>query len=347
MKYTYYASDILESAMELAQSKALNSYTFRDCMNWLTELWQQCYERIAQVDEGFYSQTIQLTEKLTHLPAFIKNSVKVYAARDVQDSQRTVFRASSMSDLHTSGTYHISGFDIFCPDAVRRTVWLNYVPEPPFITFTKNNRDPKILKEIPDTGIPNMRYGNYQLSDAPYKLTSMHDPTIVVDIHDYIYREGFDIVSLIVDYPFIFITYEDKVTKDWASYIYKDLLTHPTVMFYNPFDYQGRPSRVKYIKAKWNDYTGMGVIIQDQEDNLIKELGWTPDTIMHYPSPIMRHYLVAHLAKKFADINGSQLMAIENEVASANYELAHFLDVDKSAWVRIDRTTGRSMGDYL
>ena len=40
-------------------------------------------------------------------------------------------------------------------------------------------------------------------------------------------------------------------------------------------------------------------------------------------------------------------MAIENEVASANYELNNFLQVDKSAWMRIDRTTGRSIGDIL
>lgn len=346
MRYTYYASDILESAMELAQSKALNSYSFRDCMNWLTELWQQCYERIAQVDDGFYSETVQLTDKLTHLPAFVKNSIKVYAARDIEGSQRIPYRASSMTDLHMSGMYHISGYDLYCPDVEHRTIWLNYIPEPPFITFTKNNRDPKIIKERPPIS-DNIRYGAYILLKDPYRLQSMHNKTTIKDISSLIERKGFTIETLILDYPYIFITYKDKATEDYSSFIYKDILTNPSAIFYNPFDYQGRPSRVKYLKAKWNDYTGMGVIVEDQEDGLIKELGWTPDTIMNYPSPIMRHYLVANLAKKFADINGAQLMAIENEVASANYELNNFLQVDKSAWMRIDRTTGRSIGDIL
>ena len=347
MQYTYYASDILEAAMELAQSKALNSYSFRDCMNWLTELWQQCYERIAQVDDGFYSQTIQLTSKLTHLPAFVKNSVKVYAAQNVTGSQRYIYRASSMTDMNMSGMYHISGYDIYCPDAEHRTVWLNYVPEPPFITFTKNNRDPKILTQAPNIAEDKYpkRYGAFELTHE-YKLQSLYNKS-VIDISYILKQDKQTIISLIVDYPYMFVSYEDNYTHDYSSFIYKDLASAPSVIRYNPFDFQGRVSRVKYITAKWNDYTGMGVVIEDQNDGLIKELGWTPDTIMHYPSPIIRHYLVAHLAKKFADINGAQLMAIENEVASADYELNNFLQVDKSAWLRIERTTGRSIGDLL
>lgn len=345
MRYKYYASDILESAMELAQSKALNSYSFRDCMNWLTALWQRCYERICQIDEGYYSKTVLLTKALTKLPAYVQNTVTVYTARDIDDGNRQVFREASFNDLMTSGLYRISGLDLFCPDAERRKVFLNYIPEPPFISYTMHNREPRILEEAEYTPGSD-RYGTFRLKDK-YVLQSMYDKDIVIDISDYINRDNKNVVSFIMDFPYIFVSYQDTVTNDYSSYILKDMTTTPSVIRYNPFDYQGRPSRVRYLRAKWNDYTGMGVVIKDQDDDKIKELGWTPDTLMNYPSPIIRNYLVAMMAKKFADLNGASIIAVDNEVADAAAQLSNWLDRNKSAWVRPTRTTGWSLGDWL
>jgi len=347
--------------MELAQSKALNSYSFRDCMNWLTQLWQHCYERIAQIDEGFYSTTVQLTEKLTTLPPFVRNTVRIYASRDIIDAPRQPYKQSSMTDIQTPLTFHISGNDVLCPDVARgRWVWCEYTPEPPFITFTKNNRDPKLITPLPTDNpiLPQRRYGGYMLEGngttaLPYVFRSMHSPSNTFNVQHTFVKPGYTINALILDHPYVFISYEDNATKDWSSWILKDILDQDIPVPYNPFDFQGRPSQVRYIKAKWNDYTGMGVVIEDQLDqdaqgnNRIKELGWTPDTIMHYPSPIMRNYLVANLASKFADLNGAQLTAVDNEVASASYQMANFLDKNKSAWVRMDRTTPRTLGDLL
>jgi hypothetical protein len=368
MHYTYYASDLLEAAMELAQSKALNSYSFRDCMNWLTELWQQCYERIAQVDSGFYSKSTRITQKLTTMPPFVKNTVRIYAGRDYNDEWRKPYKESSMNDLTAAGTFHISGRDLYVPDAEFRTIWCEYVPEPPFITFTKNNRDPKILTSRPKSnayildGIRKVegdtRYGSYELSgngtaESPLIMTNKYDTSITIDVTVLFEREFQQLQTLILAYPYVFVSYKDTATGDWSSYIMKNVLDDASSIRFNPFDYQGPPSRVRYVTVKWNDYTGMGAVIEDQNDldsndiPKIKELGFTPDTIMWYPSPIMRNYMVAHLAKKFADINSASIMAVDSEVASADYSLNNFLQIDKSGIFRFDKTVGPTLGDLL
>jgi hypothetical protein len=359
VKYTYYASDILEAAMELAQSKTLNAYNFRDCMNWLTELWQNCYERVAQIDEGFYSRTVKLTRRITHLPGFVKNTVRVYSAKDYtmhdEFSPRRPYRESSMTDLGASGTFHISGYDLYCADAEHRNVWCEYVPEPPFITFTKNNRDPKQVSSV-TLPLPTsvQKYGSFKIqyndTTKKFTLTSYYDTTMSVDITPVLLPDpdNYTAVAMIVDYPYVFMSHNETKTGDRSSWIYKDIATGggPPRRF-NPFDYMGRESRVTYCAAKWNDYTGMGCTVLDQDDNKYKELGWTPDTIMYYPSPIIRNYLVAHLAKKFADLNSASIMAVDSEIASADYQMANFLSKDKSAWFKFDRTVGPSLGDLL
>jgi hypothetical protein len=366
--------------MELAQSKALNQYSFRDQMNWLTELWQNCYERMAQIDEGFYSRTVKLTNRLTRMPPFVHNTVKVYSAIEKMGFPRRIYRASSYSDMEGTGVYHISGNDLYCPDAETGSVWVEYVPAPPFITFTLNNRDPIILDKEPEHDYPfPQRYGPYRLEHVYDQATGKHTFTMVrlsdisdkTDVTDELNGRGKGLDAVICDYPYVFVSYVDPDSKtarepgDFSSYIIRDIMGRCEYTRFNPFDYMGRPSRVKYITAKWNDYTGKGVTVYDQDDSYeveepdgkggfvkvvkyrIKELGWTPDTKMVYPSPIMRNYIVAHMAQKFADLNGSQLMAVENEVVAADYQMANFFAKDKSSWIRPERVTGHSLGDFL
>ena len=45
-----FASDCLEEAMALAQIKALNSFTYSDCLNYLNYAWSDIYSRIAGLD---------------------------------------------------------------------------------------------------------------------------------------------------------------------------------------------------------------------------------------------------------------------------------------------------------
>jgi hypothetical protein len=40
-------------------------------------------------------------------------------------------------------------------------------------------------------------------------------------------------------------------------------------------------------------------------------------------------------------------MAVDSEIASADYQMANFLSKDKSAWFKFDRTVGPSLGDIL
>lgn len=142
---TPFASDALEDAMRLAQTKALNSFTFSDCMNYLNYAWNDVYNRLANIDSGYYSKVVRLTQKLTKLPPFVKNTIRVFRAQSPIGYNRLIYRESGQSDMVSSGTYHISGTDLYCPDAgYSDQIWLEYVPVCPQIFFTHHNRDPII-----------------------------------------------------------------------------------------------------------------------------------------------------------------------------------------------------------
>jgi len=354
VKLESFASDALEDAMNLAQTKALNSFSFRDCINTLTEIWSYTYEKVCMIDDGFYSTTVKLQDELTHLPPYVRNTVKVYHAQEVVGFNRQVYKEAGMRDLTSVGTFHISGNDLFCKDALSRTIWLSYVPEPPFVTFTKNNRDPRLLG--PDYTIPpqsfEQRYGNYTvfINDTldSFIFQNKIDTSIVNDLSYLFNKDNYTIVFWKADNPYVFITYQEVHTGDYSSYIFKNVLGNMEVQRYNPFDYQGRPSNVKYCDVKFNDYTGMRAIVSDYDDDgKIKELGWTPDTLLTYPNRIMYNYLVAMLAKRFATLNNSTIMGVEEKLAAARYEMSAFLKKDKSGWGRIDNVTRPGIGDFL
>lgn len=350
MELKSYASDILEDAQILAQTKAFNSFSFRDCLNLLTELWGYCYERICLIDDGFYSRTVKLEQELTRLPPFVRHTIKVYHAQEVVGYNRHVYREAGMRDMVGAGTFYVSGNDLYCKDAIRVPVWLSYVPAPPFVTFTKNNRDPKILDEAPPEIAYDTRYGVYEISvsdEGAITFTSKLDTNYSVDGTDIFKRGDKDIVKLIPDYPYIFVSYEDTKTGDLSSYIFKNVLNSMEIIRFNPFDYQGRPSRVRFERARFNDYTGMGVTIYDQDDEQYKVLGWTPDTLLVYPTRVMYNYLVSHIAKRFASLNASTIPAVEEALAASRYEMNAFLKKDKSGWGRIDNVTRPTIGDYL
>lgn len=429
-----YASDLLEDAMVLAQTKAMNSFSFRDLINSLTELWGYCYERISAIDPGFYSQTIRLTEKLTRLPDCCKTVVLVYSAREQVGFSRKVYNTAGNNDMTAPFTYHISGRDIYCWDADIRPVFVEYIPVQPFVTFTKNNRDPKILwkpgdrdedKPVPFKYIPtldwidadkhyhkaetlqsNSRYkmhilvGNpftpFTPGDAPlYHDRSQYSDVTVMDgeyatqengrmifrslLHGttpdhlldngvlqpggpiigsqrpatmWIKKEGWTVTFFKLDPPYTFISYKNDITGEYESYIDRDIMHDNAQGYqwrnrYNPFDFIGRESNVEFIDAKFNDYTGMGVKILDHSDGVYKELGFTPDTLMVYPTRAMYNYMVATLAQRFAAMNGSQIMAVDLALMQAQDEIDKWLKVNKSAWQRANNVTGPTLGDFL
>lgn len=351
-----YASDALEDAMRLAQTKALNSFSFSDCLNHLNYVWADMYQRICEIDEGFYSKTVRITQKLTKLPPCLKSTIRIYAAQQPVGFNRDVFIESGYNDLMSRSTYHISGFDLFCPDAEFRTVWLNYIPIQPQIFFTRNNRDPKLYEEFDP--VINLDYGMYTLNeiDGSYIMRNKN-PTAAIpelDITKFIFfGDDFDITYISCDYPYIFVSYRNKYTGKYCSVIYKDIFNDQSYVVYNPFDFTGRPSNVEYLKCVYNDKTGYGAVIRDYNDldangnARIKELGWTPDTLLCYPCPEMYRLLVARLADVFAAINESNVMAVSKELTSATYAFNAYCSKDKSAWKRIDNVTGPTITDLL
>ena len=383
----HFASDALEDAMRLAQTKALNSYTFSDCINFLNYAWSDIYSRMAQIDDGYYGINIKLTSELTKLPPFVKNSLQIYSAQSPVGFNRFVYREAGTTDMTSSGVYKISGTDLYCPDAVRRTVWLYYVPACPQIFFTHHNRDPKLYENYIDSdktvvwGHDTVRNKKFNL----FVLSGMSDDGVS---HDIVTASREDILSITkwimthrgtgetedisellnaapmqdeddgqwkvcyisCDYPYIFITYEHSLTKEHISGFFD---SQRQFNIYNPFDFTGRNSDVEYIDCHWNDKTGMSVYIKDwndiDENDLpkIKELGWTPDTQLDYPIPEMYRYLVARLADKLAALNESNIMGVQKELVEAKYAFEAFLDRDKSAWKRIVNVNPPTMGDWL
>lgn len=375
-----FASDALEDAMRLAQTKALNSYSWSDMLNYLNYTWSDIYSRIAMIDDGYYGITVRLNTEITRLPPFVKNSLRVYAAQDPIGFNREVYRSSGYNDLRSRGTYHLSGFDLYCFDAPRRTVWLYYVPSPPMIFFTKNNRDPKLYEfnvdpndKIGDSNSPvrdqleqirnkyrdpSFDYNMYTLQEFEGRYTLVYknrnQSVNDIEITNNISIEDHEIIFITCDYPYIFITYRNIYSHKYISGFYKDILHSIEFIEYNPFEFTGRDSNVEYLRCKWNDKTGMGVLVIDHNDydekekhNRIKELGFTPDTVLTYPCPEMYRYLVARLADKFSAFNETENMGVSKELVEAKYAFEAFCAKDKSAFKRIDNVNGPYIGDWL
>ena len=379
-----YASDALEDAMRLAQTKALNSYTFSDSLNYLNYSWRDIYDRMAMIDDGYYGVNVRLTKRMTRLPPFVKNTVLVYAAQSPQGFDRIAYRSSGTTDMSSPGTYHISGHDLWCPDAAVRRVWLYYVPACPQVFFTHHNRDPILHDDIPDTE----RSAIYNVHVL--KAYNADGDEVVFDTSEegHVGREGlkeavrwtlerrgasaggdgeditdalmidegddedgqWDICFVSCDFPYIFVSYENSITGRHISGFYDSSMEFNR---YNPFDFMGRGSDVEYVKVKWNDKTGMGACVLDYNDRdaegnaRCKELGWTPDTLLDYPIPEMYRYLVARLAEKFSALNESNVMGVQKELVEAQFAFEAFLDRDKSAWKRIVNVNPPTITDWL
>lgn len=284
-----FASDALEDAMRLAQTKSLNSYTFSDCLSFLNYVWSDIYSQIATIDSGYYSRTVKLTSKLTKLPKFVKNSVTIYSAQRPTGCDRHVFRAVSETEMNSSERYRISGTDLWCPDAERGTVWLEYVPQPAQIFFTYHNRDPKIYPDGHNT----VRSSDYQLwklvNDRSIDVADIQvtkedialcekwylrhkNPLSGIpdnDITEFLIREDdkesgkWELKYISCDYPYIFCSYQNNITGEWHSgFFNKDMEWTD----YNPFEWTGRNDNVEYIACHYNDKTGLGVVARDWND---------------------------------------------------------------------------------
>lgn len=287
-----FASDALEDAMRLAQTKSLNSYTFSDCLNFLNYVWSDIYNQICMVDSGYYSKTVRLTSKLTKLPRFVKNTIMIYSAQRPDDgSIRRIYRSSGNGDLNARETYHVSGTDLLCPDAESGIkVWLEYCPQPAQIFFTHHNRDPKLYPDGHDTE----RSKDYQLytlmNDKGYDISNktvtqeqiaectkwilVHKNSALqgnsdIDITNDIIKEEdtevgkWELKYISCDYPYIFCSYQNNITGEWHSGFFTKNMEWTD---YNPFSWIGRNDNVEYIACKYNDKTGMGVIVRDWND---------------------------------------------------------------------------------
>lgn len=282
-----YASDALEDAMRLAQTKALNSYTFSDCLSFLNYVWSDIYSQICCIDPGYYSKTVQLKDTITKLPKFVKNSITIYAARTPTEP-RKIFRAMGENLFTEPYSYRISGTDLYCPDARRTTVWLEYCPQPAQIFFTHHNRDPKVypdghniernsiynlwklvgdgVVDVTDLTVTQTQIAAVKKWELVHRNVSADIPA--EDITDYIIQEEsqdgkWELKFITCDYPYIFCSYQHNITGEWKSGFFNKEWTWTD---YNPFEWVGRNDNVEYIACHYNDKTGLGVVVRDWND---------------------------------------------------------------------------------
>ena len=288
----------------------------------------------------------------------------------------------------------ISGNDLYVPDADRKVVWLEYVPQPQQIFFTHHNRDPKIIPfaYTKSEGVSSLKAEYLPIYDSLFNLYQLHgydknddevtnwdkekfktiktwklvhraDPTNYEDITDSVVKEcdidngEWYITFISCKYPYIFISYEHSITGEhYSGFLTKNM----EWVEYNPFAYTGLNSNVEYIKIGWNDKTGMGVTVQDYNDIIdenddengngmprVKELGWTPDTKLIYPDPVVYRYLVARLADKLSALNESNVMGVQKELLEAEHAFEAFVNRNKAGFTRIQNVNPITAGDLL
>lgn len=356
-----YASDALEDAMRLAQTKSLNSYTFSDCLSFLNYVWSDIYSQICMVDSGYYSRTVRLKDKLTKLPKFVKNSISVYAAQSQTDCNRLIYRQSGDSDMLSSFTYRISGNDLYCPDATRRTVFLEYCPQPQQIFFTHHNRDPKIytdgMSEVycSDYKVYMLR-GRYATNDDTVTIDPAKNPSDIskctewvlvhksmnaeldIEITDRLLIDADDdgrweLKYVSCDFPYIFVSYQHSVTSEWKSGF---LDRNFDFTLFNPFDFTGRNNNVEYVKVSWNDKTGMGAVVRDWNDLNetllnIDKLPQKTGTIIFVENDfeyrasdeVAYKYRTGYYLSRFAtDYNYERIPSIKSDIDVATYMIA-------------------------
>ena len=178
-------------------------------------------------------------------------------------------------------------------------------------------------------------------------MLSRADNKAYTDITRYVNIQGNNYVVdyISCDFPYIFISYKHNITGEYMSgFLDRDMFFN----HWNAFDFTGRGTNCRFIDAKHNDKTGLSVVVKDYNDNeTIKELGWTPDTVLDYPCPEMYRYLVARLADKFSALNESNVMGVQKELVEAKYAFEAYLDKNKSAWQRINNVNPATIADYL
>lgn len=292
---TPFASDALEDAMRLAQTKALNSFTFSDYMNYLNYAWSDVYNRIANIDSGYYSRVVNLKKPLTKLPPFVKNTIRIFRAQSPVGYDRLIYRESGQADMRSSGTYHISGTDLYCHDVEHTSqIWLEYVPACSQIFFSHHNRDP-IIHSSCDIQMNNV-YGSSTLRAFMTHDTATGaysdevenwagDPSVDLksvkywvmynryskeyeDISEYIIKEEDDegqwqLVYINCDLPYIFCSYQHSTTGKYRSGFYNKAGEWNE---YNPFEFIGKGNNIRYLTVVHNDKTGMSATVKDYND---------------------------------------------------------------------------------
>lgn len=360
---THFCSDIVKKAFRAAHQQAMNQFGFDDLRYIINQQWRYIYERIAQIDGGFYNQKVALNNRLTQMEPMVLRTVQVFR-EDPYTGIREIFKHGDNTQYNSRRTYYIEGNDLYCQEAAYNNyIFCEYTPAPKELFFTMNNRTPEYL---PQTYVPppiTNRYHSYLLiqSGSNYFLQHINNPSNTYDITPILSRgigtsnTLYTIASVIPSYPYCFVSYKHNNSGEYSSYILKNLLGAVERHYYNPFEYTGRHSNVKFIEAKHNEDNGMYCVVQDYDDidpntgivPAIKKLGWTPDTVIDFPHDCVFDLLVANTALRIANRNESEFKDIEYMVQKAELELNMWIKKDANNFYRINNTVGRRWSDYI
>lgn len=352
-----YCSDAVHEAMRNAGIGSMNSFSWGEIQTFLNNTWRDVYQRLVVLDPGYYSTNIRLTKKCTKMPPFVMNSINVFHAKDPTYPNPQKFRESGWADLNSINTFHISGFDLYCPAAEFKIIWCTFVPQPPDLWFPAHSRDPRILDPMePEVNTQYLMYfltqidGKYWLFNKRAHITQSTDPTDEdIPIHEMLNMLGpdWEITYLSCDHPYLFMTLRNLWSNQHKCFIIKNIINDAQINEFNPFAYNGRDQDIEYIKCHHDDFTGLGVVIKDYSDGLYKEVGFTPDTLLVYPCQEMYRLVVARLAEKFSLKSEANRMIVQSELASAEFAFDRFLPKNKASWQRISNVNSPTLSDLI
>jgi hypothetical protein len=348
-----YLSSIIEQGLHLADQPINAKFRFQDMMAFINERYKYIYKQMANVDKFFYGEIIQVTDRVFNIPMEYSNALMVFEARDKITRNREVYSEASNREIESPRTFSVEGRRVHIWGVGRTTypIWIVLLPLAPTLSFPMYNRDFKILKEAP---LPKPLVQSYQFYDITYETSAEHpewenfgsivctdkrDSTLTMDFGEKYNKLGKKIVSWIIDEAahVCFISYEDLYTHDWESHIINNFLcANESCVRYNAFDYMGRGTHAKFLDASFNEYTGMGVVVQDKDDNdTIKQTGCFVDTYMNYPSDVGINLLVAQIGQKWALQNQTQKPVVLEALASAKTAFEKYCDVQKASWQKV------------
>ena len=351
-----FASTIKHQAAALCNIRqTLDNLDNRDLLFFFNECYNTLYRRVCRKDAGFYAvrEKWDVLKKYTQnptaiisassaitLPDYVLEVTDVYEAKDEFDSRRRKYQnADNWSRSGSHGVYVLEGRTLFIDTSyASNPVWIEYIPEPPTITWPIKNHEPEIIEpgDVPQQPANNTI--GYTRIDAGLKFIDLKTDNIV-DMLEFFEDNEWEHTNFLVSDPYLIINYSNRIIPDrYQIRIYTQLFSGSLkYSLWDAFGWQGRPSNCEALYAVHNNFTLGDMIVRDYNDSgKIKKLGFFPDTKINYPNSIMRDLLTYMLADRIAFLSNIDSLLIQTGLDDAWQRFEDYTKVNRAAFRRIE-----------